>query len=194
MAVPTDDEELLRAIADGDGDAAESFDHAFRKRLECIARASGVRSEDSCDVVQQVLFEAYKQIRLDHRRIQHLPAWLVGLLKHKIADHFRAIEPQSRRLSYGASWNDDDRAEPLVPVCSGDRDTVLIVQEVLRHMPAEHRLILVLNVHGGYTIEQIAKRLGRSKGRVGALLAESKRMFRDGVSGCETKSLRRRLQ
>ncbi len=191
--LPRPDERALAALIAGlDDDAAVvALDCKYRPRFEQIAAKNGIPITDCPDVAQEALAAAASQIRRGlFRRDSTLGTWLFTILKGKIADYRR-----SHRLVPMPSPIESDVVDrPSLSMSHGaSQELCIVVREVLGSLPPEHRLILLLNQQDGFTIDEIAMRLGRSRGRVGALLAEAKRMFRERMRPRETSRQIRRL-
>jgi RNA polymerase sigma factor (sigma-70 family) len=172
---------LLDEIAAGVA-GATILEERYKPRLLWFARVMGVPPEDSSDLVQDVLLIAIREIRSGRfRRDSSIITWLDGILKNKIKDFWRA---QNRRRSLFTS------IEPVAMAQSQQQfaersparwDQDIDVRGVLKRMPSELRIILLLNETEGLTVEEISCRLKKRPGTVGRKLAESKRLFREGV-------------
>ena len=188
--------ELARRIAEGDEAAVELFCQKYRRRLEYLCVKRGVPFEDSRDLAQEALATAVHQMRAGLFRGETSPeSWLIRILLNRVADYWRARGREGIRVPLQDCV---DAEEQGGVVCASlpyqDPDLTLAIEETLRAIPDEHRVILLLNALEGYTTREIAKLLGRSEGRVGALLAEAKHMFRSITWNTEENLIRRRLK
>ncbi len=181
MSARDDDLLLAQRIAAGDQDATSEFDRNHRRDLERLATAVGMGQADAQDLAQDALIASINLIRDGrYRGDGSLRTLLCAILRRKIVDFRR--QQSSRAISRvqpeeGGRLDVEELVGP--PMFSDSR---LMAEQALKSLPAEHRLILLLNQMGGHTIEQIAAMIGRSRGRVGAMLAEAKRMFRKSLS------------
>jgi RNA polymerase sigma-70 factor, ECF subfamily len=182
--MPSGDQEreLIAQIAAGDERAIEAFDLAQRPYLERLARGTGIPAEDCRDLAQEVLFAAVQAIQAGRFRGDcSLKTFIIAILRNKSVDYKRKHGPDAHQMLTGESGTaavavasiEHMAGLPMKP------ELKLMTEQALDSMPEEHRLILLLNEVGGYTIREIGSMLGRSKGRVGALLAEAKKMFRE---------------
>jgi len=187
--------DLVQKIGDGDGTAVEFFCTQYRQRLEFICAKRGVPWEDCRDIAQETLIAAVDHI--SHGRFRgesSLETWLIRILLNKATDFLRAQERQGALVPWSAPAGSRELApEDQVPAGCSDPYLTMVIQDTLRSIPEEHRIILLLNSLEGYTTREIARIVGRSDGRVGAMLAEAKRMFRCSLRGSEEKSELRRL-
>ena len=97
-------------------------------------------------------------------------AWVVGVARHKVIDHYRKTSRDKRRMSLlAADGSDVDDMQPLA-----DQEPAAILQ-ALTALSAEHRLVLVLKYLDDLSVVQIAATLGRSPQAVESLLARARR-------------------
>jgi RNA polymerase sigma-70 factor (ECF subfamily) len=188
--------ELARKIAAGDEASVEVFCQKYRQRLEYFCVKRGIPFEDGRDLAQETLANAVQQMRLGRFRGEASPEfWLTRILLNRVADYWRAKGREGIRVPLQDCVDAEERGGV---VCTSapyqDPDLTLAIEETLRAIPDEHRVILLLNALEGYTTREIAKLLGRSEGRVGALLAEAKHMFRSITWNTEENLIRRRLK
>src|SRR4051794_14707336 len=85
-----DDQALARAIAEHDAAAETAFDWRFRSRVEAIVRKRGVRDHDCGDVVQRIMMDALRQLRLGQfRGDATLSTWLHAIIGGAVSNYFR---------------------------------------------------------------------------------------------------------
>jgi len=105
-------------------------------------------------------------------------AWLIGIARHKLVDHWRRVEREQRRLQAVA---DEVRVDP-----EGDSDDpwglhldVLAARDALERLGAHHRSALTLRYLDGLPVGEVAAVLGRTIHATEALLVRARRAFRD---------------
>ena len=183
MAATEEDWTLSNAIRRGDSIACEFFDVKFRQRIEWIARRRGVREQDCADIAQEAMAAAYSQIQRGMFRGESgLGTWLEAIVHGKVSDYKRS--PGRRPIpSQNSKSNPDGKPEAKATevflVSQPKAEVVLAVRELLARLPPQHRVILVLNKIGGYTIAEISRRLRWPSGTVGRVLAEAQGKFRE---------------
>lgn len=98
--------------------------------------------------------------------------WLIGVARHKLADHWRRIEREQRgmRLLESAPPSVDDPWETIV-----DR---IRAREVLDRLGAHHRVALTLRYLDGLPVPQVARHLDRTVDATEALLVRARAAFR----------------
>lgn len=182
------DEAMVQAIKGESSDAAIAFVDAHRRRLASLARRNGVPHPDSEDVAQDTLVGALLHIRSNRFRGESsLKVWLDGILKRRAARYWRDRRPSGVTV---VSIEDQDREDIAPAVRSAEAEFLL--QQALQQLPLNQIEIMLLNGLGGYSTSEIAHKLSRSPGRVGALLAEAKSRMRVTLTPSVAGSFRRR--
>jgi RNA polymerase sigma-70 factor, ECF subfamily len=166
-------DELQRALAD---DAA--FDSWYRRTLPrvysyLVSRTGGDVSLAE-DLTQQTFVAAIDQrSRFDAR--SDTVTWLCGIARHKLADHFRAIERderRQRRMEVREIHLDENRRSEL-----GIEDRAMI-SEALRSLPASQRAVLAFVVLDDLPVADAARLIGRSRSATESLLFRARDSFR----------------
>jgi RNA polymerase sigma-70 factor, ECF subfamily len=98
--------------------------------------------------------------------------WLIGVARHKLADHWRRLEREQRglRLLDSEAAGVDDPWEIVV-----DR---IRAQEVLARLGAHHRAALTLRYLDGLPVPEVARHLDRTLHATEALLVRARAAFR----------------
>lgn len=99
-------------------------------------------------------------------------AWLIGIARHKLVDHWRAQAREQRRLQAvaGGLEDPDDGWDAVV-----DRR---VAEEVLAALAPQHRAALTLRYLDALPVAAVAGHLERTVGATEALLTRSKAAFR----------------
>jgi RNA polymerase sigma-70 factor, ECF subfamily len=105
--------------------------------------------------------------------------WLIGVARHKLADHWRRVEREQRglRLLDGEPARVDDPWETTV-----DR---IRAREVLDRLGAHHRAALTLRYLDGLPVPEVARHLDRTVHATEALLVRARAAFRRLYEGEE---------
>jgi RNA polymerase sigma-70 factor (ECF subfamily) len=108
-------------------------------------------------------------------------AWLIGIARHKLVDHWRRTEREQRRLQAvierpGADAEDDPWDARL---------DALVARDVLDRLGAHHRSALTLRYVDGLPVPAVAAILDRTVQATEALLTRAKRAFRDVYESIE---------
>lgn len=106
-------------------------------------------------------------------------AWLVGVARHKLVDHWRRQEREDRRVQRVA-------AQP--EVVDDPWDARLEVEEahrVLAGLAPQHRAALTLRYLDGLSVPEVARHLDRTVHATEALLVRAKAAFRRSLEGAD---------
>jgi RNA polymerase sigma-70 factor (ECF subfamily) len=105
--------------------------------------------------------------------------WLIGVARHKLADHWRRVERERRTLHSleGQPARVDDPWETVV-----DR---IRARDVLDRMGAHHRAALTLRYLDGLPVPEVARYLDRTVHATEALLVRARAAFRQIYEAAE---------
>lgn len=99
-------------------------------------------------------------------------AWLIGVARHKLADHYRR---RHDRFTVPVA----DVPEPVDPTDEWDAELDRIVAEgVLARLPEHHRMVLTLRYLDDRSVPECAEVIGRTVHATEALLVRARRAFR----------------
>ena len=103
--------------------------------------------------------------------------WLIGVARHKLADHWRRVEREQR----GLRLLDSDPARADDPwEAALDR---IRAREVLDRLGAHHRAALTLRYLDGLPVPEVARHLDRTVHATEALLVRARAAFRRMYEG-----------
>jgi RNA polymerase sigma-70 factor, ECF subfamily len=105
--------------------------------------------------------------------------WLIGVARHKLADHWRRVEREQSglRLLHGEPAGVDDPWDRVV-----DR---MRAREVLARLGAHHQAALTLRYLDGLPVPEVARLLNRTLHATEALLVRARIAFRQVYEGQE---------
>jgi RNA polymerase sigma-70 factor (ECF subfamily) len=125
------------------------------------------------DLTSETFMAAVDAVR--RNRVADLTiAWLIGIARHKLVDHWRAAARDERRL----------RAVEADPGQATDVDDwdaqvdAVVAHEVLGALGAHHRSALTLRYLDGLPVRAVADHLGRTEHATEALLVRARHAFR----------------
>lgn len=99
-------------------------------------------------------------------------AWLIGVARHKLVDHWRAAAREERGLRVVAGG----LTEPEDPW--DERLDAIVAREVLDTLGPHHRAVLTLRYLDGLPVADVAKYLDRTLHATEALLVRARSAFR----------------
>jgi RNA polymerase sigma-70 factor, ECF subfamily len=109
--------------------------------------------------------------------------WLIGVARHKLADHWRRRAREERGLRLLAAepdWEPDQAEDPWETVVDRIR-----AREVLGQLGAHHRAALTLRYLDGLPVPEVARHLDRTVHATEALLVRARAAFRRRYEGEE---------
>jgi RNA polymerase sigma-70 factor (ECF subfamily) len=151
-------------------DLLASYDEALPAVYGYLLRRCRRRTTAE-EITAEVFMAAVDAVRRD-RVDEVTTAWLVGIARHKLVDHWRRVEREDRRLAAVAS-------EPAASDDPWDAhlDT-LAARDVLDGLGAHHRAALTLRYVDDLPVNQVADVLGRTVHATEALLVRARTAFR----------------
>ena len=123
------------------------------------------------DLTAETFMAAVQSIRRD-RVVAVTVAWLVGIARHKLVDHWRRIEREQRNLRAVDEPEPDD--DPWDAELDG-----FLARDVLERLGAHHRSALTLRYVDDLGVAEVADALGRTVHATEALLVRARRAFRE---------------
>jgi RNA polymerase sigma-70 factor (ECF subfamily) len=145
------------------------YDTALAQVYGYLVRRCGTRAVAE-DLTAETFLAAVRAIQRGTAPVVSV-AWLIGIARHKLVDHWRreAREERSLRLAHSGDVLDDPWAAVLEPgrAC-----------EVLAGLGAHHRAALTLRYLDGLSVPQVATHLDRTVHATEALLIRAKAAFR----------------
>ncbi len=165
-AAEPDDQEVARRFAAGDEQALALAYERYAGQIHGMAVRAFGPGPDAEDVTQQTFVSAWTG-RAGYRPDKGpLPAWLVGVARHKIADTWARRDRQRRETEAAMS---EAQAAPAARVTAGVdsqvADRVLVLEELDR-LGQPQRGIIELAFFEDLTHAQIAARTGIPLGTV----------------------------
>lgn len=144
------------------------YDHAVEEVYGYLIRRCGSPSVAE-DLTSETFVAAVDAVQRD--RVPSMTvAWLVGVARHKLVDHWRRAEREERKLALV-------NVEPVDDPWDAEID-VVVAHEVLARLGSHHRTVLVLRYLDGLSVPEIAELVGRTVGATEVLLVRARRAFR----------------
>jgi len=144
-----------------------------RGRLPGYARAG----EDTEDVVQDAILGTFKRVkRFEHRTVGGLQAYLREAVVNRIRDLIRGSRRRGLKVPTGEDLR-DTLPSPLERAIMRERLDEFL--EALQRLRPVDRQVIVWRVELGYSVDEIAQRLGKSK--AASAMAVSRALARLGT-------------
>jgi len=157
---------------------AELYDRAFGDVYRYLCRAVLGDRELAEDLTQETFTSVLAAERIGHAQVQSIP-WVIGVARHKLADHYRRAGSENRRIAlvWAGHQDDDDLLDEV------DRESPQRVVELLRGLPSDYRLVLAFRYVDELSTEEISRLLGRSLRATESLLARARRALASSQRG-----------
>ena len=181
------DPELVRLVQQGSEAALEAL---YQRYLRSVWRYvyAQLRGDQQAaeDVVSETFLAAIRGLRKLDPDGGSVHAWLMGIARHKLADHWR----RARRLREDPHADTEDMGpseavDPQEALESAESNAR--VTKAMTGLPDEQRLALEWKYLDGLTVRQMADRIGRTDKAVEALLYRARRSFRAVFEGLQQR-------
>ncbi len=178
------DRTLARRMHKGSDAAYRAFFDEYFPRLYrfCTRRLGELEAEE---VTQTVLADAIRGIG-NYRGEASLFTWLCQMARYQISAYYRqrerrphlvAVEDSPEARAELESLGAEEHLAPEAHAVSDE--TQALVQLILDHLPGDYGRILEWKYMYGYSVEEIATRLGSTAVSVQSKLARAREAFRD---------------
>lgn len=164
------DAELLQHVQAGDRVAVETlYNRCLPSVWRYVFARVGSQQHAAEDIVSETFLAALRGASTYVPEAGTMMGWLIGIARHKLADHLRRRTSDSNDLSCVGVSN---------PACDvlDTRDQVLAV---LDQMQDDERQVLEWKYLEELSVAVMAERLGRTEKAVEALLYRARRAFRE---------------
>jgi RNA polymerase sigma-70 factor (ECF subfamily) len=150
-------------LVSGDETALEEIFDRWSSLVHTYALRALRDAHDAEDVTQQVFVAAWRSRHTLAPSPAALPAWLIGIARHKIADVRAARSRDADRARAAASVPEDDFVQEAADGEIADR---LVVRQAVEDLPDPRRTIVFLAFWEGLSHAEIAETVGLPLGTV----------------------------
>lgn len=174
---------LARAFADGDRSSLSEVYSRWGAMIHGLA-AKAVGPMDADDITQQVFISAWQsRTRYEPERAP-LGAWLVGITRHRIADHLGARHRGAEVTTEPSGLLANLDQESASNAWTVERiDGLLLLHQELEEIGDPQRRIVLLAFFEDMTHQQIAEHLQMPLGTVKSHIGRTLRRLRDRLEG-----------
>ena len=178
-ATVQDDLALVAAVLRKDRKATAEFVVRYADEVYAYIRCRmAPRLDQVDDLVQDVFLAAWESLGR-FRGTGSLRAWVMGIARHKVEDHYR------ERLRAPESIADDDQ-EPVASASSSDFHRLLEEEQlrkntwrVMMGLPEQYRLALRWRYWEKASAREMALKTGKTEKAIERLLARARAEFRE---------------
>jgi RNA polymerase sigma-70 factor, ECF subfamily len=161
------------AAADAGAELLRLYDPALPQVYGYLLRRCG-RPDTAQDLTSETFLAAADAVRREHPPRLDV-GWLIGVARHKLADHWRRQAREQRGLRAVS-------ADPSRTAAAEDpwdaRLDALHAQQTLAELAPQHRLALTLRYVDDLPVADVAALLGRTLHATEALLVRARSAFR----------------
>jgi RNA polymerase sigma-70 factor (ECF subfamily) len=177
-AQAVEDSALVAAVLRKDRKATADFVARHADAVYGYVRARlAPRHDEVEDLVQEVFLSAWQGLG-KYRATGSLQAWVMGIARHKVEDHYR------QRLRAPESLEEDDQG-PATPAVEPEVHQLLEedqirkkTSQVLASLPEQYRLALIWRYWERVSAREMAHKTGKTEKAIERLLARARAEFR----------------
>jgi RNA polymerase sigma-70 factor (ECF subfamily) len=149
----------------------QGFEIAYRQYRDLVLRFA-MRCVGRREIAEEITADAFLRLHQNWKAIESekLPAWLLTVVKHRAADHWRRVELERRYVA------EENYTKPRV---GGEPFSALFENPVLKPV---HRICLTLRYVQEMTVIEIAAYLGLSEVQVKGHLQYARGLLRKQLS------------
>ncbi len=156
------------------------YDEALPTVYGYLLRRCG-RANLAEDLCAQTFLAAVRAVRRDDAPSPSVP-WMIGVARHKLADHWRAQAREERGLALVEAGAGPDHHDPW-----DARLDALRARVTLEKLPVNHQAVLSLRYLDDLPVAEVAAHLGRSLHATETLLVRARRAFRRAYEAEEAR-------
>ncbi len=173
------DANLAAAVRRKDRKATAEFVSRFADGIYAYVHSRLLPRRDLVDdLVQEVFLAAWENLQ-QYRGTSPLQAWLMGIARHKVEDHYRA------RLRAPGAIDDLDRDSEVL-ASFPDFESLLEQEQVRKNtwrvmsgLPEQYRLALIWRYWEKASARDMAAKTGKTEKAIERLLARARAEFRE---------------
>lgn len=155
------------------------YDRSLPNVYGYLFHRCGRNPELAEELTQQAFVEAVRSYGR-FRGQADATTWVIGIARHKLVDHFRRVERDTRRLAaLSARELGAGRAESAPPTMPDDIDDALAL------LPALQRAVLVLHYMDQLSVREVARSIDKTEAATASLLARGRDAFRQAYQGAD---------
>lgn len=138
------------------------------------------RNPDVAEELTQLAFVEAVRGRKRFRGDADATTWVMGIARHKLVDHFRRNQRDTRRLAALSVMELDTGLEASSASAMPDE-----IDDALTALPALQRAVLVLHYMDQLSVREVARSIGKSESATASLLARGRDAFRQAYAETE---------
>lgn len=139
------------------------FGSIFKKhhaQLQRLAYSVTKSQEQASDIVQDVFLKLWEH-RDELHHIEVIDAWLHRAVKNKLIDHLRKASADKKMKTF--IWNQIEQAQHNPDLHLDAKESGAIINQAVEELPAQRKLVYLLNRETGLSYQEIAQELSISR-------------------------------
>ncbi len=171
-------QDLIKKIKQGQPQAVKKWFTLYKPDLMRIALTKVSNQADAQDIVQETFINSLKNIHSFNEK-SSLKTWMISILRHETADYYRKkyAKKAIKTIPLG---------EYLLKYQLEDSSKVNEkVKKVLGKMLKKRKKMLLLKYVDGYSVKEIAKKMGKSFKSIEAELYRARQSFKKSYKEIE---------
>lgn len=174
------DEEIVKMVIKNEDCFVCLVDRYEEKLIRYIKRISGVSDENAEDILQDVFFKVYRNLKSFDPELK-FSSWIYRITHNETINYWRR---NKKRKDGDVSWDDNDALKSVIRDEEDVEESVYqkINNEVLKRavgrLNEKYRTVLVLSYFEGKSYQEIADILNKPIGTVGTLINRAKKKLK----------------
>jgi len=184
IAIPSDDEALVRRVLAADAAAFRTIMQRHNRRLYRIARSILRNDSEAEDAVQETYIKAFTHMH-GFRAEASLSTWLSRIAMNEALERLRRERPMPERPGVNASATEARILKfPHTPASAGperamaQREIVELVEHAADRLPEIFRIVFVMRLIEGMSVEETAALLDLHPKTVKTRLHRARKLLR----------------
>lgn len=170
-----DENEILRLISEGDGNAFATLFRHYNKKIYTLAW----RLTESSDLAEEIVQDVFLKIWLkqaDLLSINHFENYLFIVARNQV---FTTLKKLSRRRTISLEDDLEINSDQTTPESQlVHKESLTLLQQAVSRLPTQQHTVYHLSKERGLTREQIAEQLNLSPETIKVHLAKAMRSIR----------------
>lgn len=164
-------EELIEKAKNKDKEAFTELILDMQKELYCIAKMKLQNEEDICDIIQETMLSAFKDIN-KLKENKYFKTWIIKILINKCNKMYRKQR-----------WMSLEENESYNYIVQEDKNDKIDFDILIKDLSNQEKTIMTLYYYLGYTTKEISKILNIREGTIRSKISRAKIKIKNQYKG-----------
>ncbi|GIP24322.1 RNA polymerase sigma factor [Paenibacillus sp. J22TS3] len=178
-----DERKWISRVLDGHTEEYAFLVNLYKNKIYGLLRGMGADHQDAQDLAQETFIKAYRNLA-SHDRSRSFAAWLYTIAANLLRDFRRKTPYIEHRVENYAHLSAGANPEEIL--LKGENLNEL--QEVLRQLPANYRMVILLRYTNDLTYEEMSEVLGVPMNKVQNDLYRAKKRLKQLLTSQEARN------